>query len=538
MQQQLSLLSNILYNNMVPGTIVPKGKLASTGGIQGVPGIQGIQGIQGPSGLIEEAPLDGKWYARSDATWVDTDLRFVKKAGDQMTGQLRVQTANASLVLWDNTSNTANTPFLDFNTNAVYGKDALRLYKQYNENRLAAGYWDAAGAFIGYYFLDTYHKVAGADLAAGAAVTNIGYTPVNRAGDTMTGVLRNNAGRVISQLAGSQPGFCCHDPGIAAGGMMMNTDGTFYLCQMDGNGAYLDWYAYFTTANTALRAVGCSSLSASGNVSCGSLNSSGPATVTALTSYGQIYGYANITCAGARIISQSPGANAMVCVYDTSTRCTGLWQNGQSCYLANCDGSGNYIGDWFWYVGNDYTFTPRWGIRYSNYGYGSSNQIGFGWGTYTAGYVTVSVDGGGAVYPIASASDSRMKQDITLSKFDCLATLEKLPLAEYRWRDYPRSRLDRGTDEAAARAGHELPDFADPWRLREAKSRLNTHLTKVGLIAQQVAKIFPDGVIQGDNFDDHLGRVWCLDQNNMLALCVGAIQQLNKDVRELKQKIL
>jgi hypothetical protein len=53
--------------------------------------------------------------------------------------------------------------------------------------------------------------IVGTKLAAGAAVTNLGYTPVNAAGDTMTGILQMPAGSVsappIRQSASSNTGI-------------------------------------------------------------------------------------------------------------------------------------------------------------------------------------------------------------------------------------------------------------------------------------------------------------------------------------------
>lgn len=149
------------------------------------------------------------------------------------------------------------------------------------------------------------------------------------------------------------------------------------------------------------------------------------------------------------------------------------------------------------------------GIRYPSVAYGSANLIAFGWAT-VPGYpdsVAVIIDSGGAVYPIASASDERMKHDLAPSSYDCLATLLELPLAQYRW-----------------------SDVANPWSLGGRRRRSDAPLKRVGLIAQHVHKVFSEGVIPGDNYRDHLGRVWTLDQNNMIALLIGAVQQLTARV--------
>ena len=153
------------------------------------------------------------------------------------------------------------------------------------------------------------------------------------------------------------------------------------------------------------------------------------------------------------------------------------------------------------------------GIMYgTQMAYGSSNGVGFGWGT-NASYpssVMVSVDNGGASYPLASAaSDERLKTDIVPSTLDCLATVRALPLHEYRWQ------------------AHD-----DPWDLTNPTP--HPDLKRVGMIAQRVYEIFPEGVMKGDDHTDHMGLIWNIDQNNMIALLVGALQQLTTRVVTLE----
>ena len=153
------------------------------------------------------------------------------------------------------------------------------------------------------------------------------------------------------------------------------------------------------------------------------------------------------------------------------------------------------------------------GISYpgaGSYGAGGHN-IAFGWSSVTANLITGIVDGGGAVYALANASDERLKTDIAPSTHDCLATVRALPLHEYRWQI------------------HDDPgDLSNPTP--------HPDLKRVGMIAQRVHEIFPEGVVKGDDFTDHMGAVWNLDHNNLIALLVGALQQLTTRVETLETR--
>jgi hypothetical protein len=160
----------------------------------------------------------------------------------------------------------------------------------------------------------------------------------------------------------------------------------------------------------------------------------------------------------------------------------------------------------------DTTIWGRLGWRYNHVSYGTGNLFAHGWNIW-GGYANGSVDQGGAAYPYANGSDARMKQDIAPSRHDCLKTLAEIPIVQYRWRE-----------------------LRNPWRLARAKVRDGTPLKRIGVIAQQIYEICPELVLEGDDYDDHLGRVWTLEANNYMALLSGAIQQLTKEVRSLKKK--
>lgn len=143
----------------------------------------------------------------------------------------------------------------------------------------------------------------------------------------------------------------------------------------------------------------------------------------------------------------------------------------------------------------------------------NQHSFAFGYG-FAEGLVRVSVNGGGAVYDLANASDERMKFDIASSTFDCLDTLRKLPLNEYRW----RHMIETG----------DLRTAIEP---RDAK------LVRVGMVAQRIGEIFPEGVLEGDDDENRLGVVWQPNVTNLLALLIGAVQQLAAEVETMKRTL-
>jgi hypothetical protein len=481
---------------MEPGTIVTRGKLASTGGIQGVPGTKGDKGDIGEQGLIEEAPADNVVYGRKNGEWVHA----IAGTGDVMTGNLIVKAGEIGIC----SANWA-TLWLSNGDGSNPSHDSFYIQKAKSAgDKIMVGCYDIAGAAVwNGHLVDSYHYPSATNAVSRAGDTITGTLTVtgnvtNNAALTVRGTLYCTGGRVISQGLNNNPSFCSYNTAGYACGMFCGGGGELYLAQMHGDGSYANWYAIIKGSGSTWQF---------------------PLTCNA-----------TIQSNNGHIISCRSGA-ATVCVWDTSQRSSGLWQNVQSCYLGNMSAAGDYIGDWWWHADNDYTFTVRYGIRYPHAGMGTNNYFAFGWNLW-GGSINGSVDNGAVSYPFASASDSRMKQDIAPSRLDCLAMLEQLPLVEYRWREFPKS-----PSLCSPAPGFDIPMAQDPWRLREAKARDDAPLKRVGLIAQQIAKIFPDGILEGDDFDDHPGRVWSIDHNNMLALCIGAIQQLQKEIVMLKKRI-
>jgi hypothetical protein len=158
------------------------------------------------------------------------------------------------------------------------------------------------------------------------------------------------------------------------------------------------------------------------------------------------------------------------------------------------------------------------GCRYSAWA-PYNNLIGFTWWWPTPGYLNVLVDGGGAVYPIAdAASDERVKQDIAPSTFDCLNAIEQIPLHQFRW-------MDQSTP------GQPKPVEQTP-----------ESLIPVGIIAQRLYEVVPSFVVRPPDVQAVSPplkaqlRVWSIQQNNMLAALIGAVQTLAARVEELEAR--
>jgi hypothetical protein len=151
------------------------------------------------------------------------------------------------------------------------------------------------------------------------------------------------------------------------------------------------------------------------------------------------------------------------------------------------------------------------------YGISGANIIGFTWGSP---YVYVLVDGGGASYALAPASDERLKQDIAPAQFDCLAQVQQIALYQFRWKD------------------HSTPGQTKP-------AAKDAPLVPVGLIAQRLHEVAPYCVIKGDDHSElrsDKGRgndanmIWGIEANNMIAMLVGAVKQLAQRVEELEAR--
>jgi hypothetical protein len=146
--------------------------------------------------------------------------------------------------------------------------------------------------------------------------------------------------------------------------------------------------------------------------------------------------------------------------------------------------------------------------------------------TFANPWVYVNVDNGSVQYPLASASDERLKQDIAPTQYDCLAAVADMPLFEFRWKDH-------------SEVGNPQP----------AKS--GTPLVPAGFVAQRLYKVAPHCVhvggggalgaehaaraLAGEAGDT--GKMWSIETNAMMATLVGAVQQLAAQVRTLQAEV-
>lgn len=116
---------------------------------------------------------------------------------------------------------------------------------------------------------------------------------------------------------------------------------------------------------------------------------------------------------------------------------------------------------------------------------------------------------------LANACDERLKQDVSPSSFDCLATIRKIRLYEYRWKDW-----------------------TDPNKLKLVSS--DKPIVPIGFVAQRLCEDFPEAVpTAADNWikgNDYAGPLWNADTNTMLATLVGACKQLDAEITALEAK--
>lgn len=126
------------------------------------------------------------------------------------------------------------------------------------------------------------------------------------------------------------------------------------------------------------------------------------------------------------------------------------------------------------------------------------------------------LDNGNVDWGLANACDERLKSDIEPSTHNCLETIRKIRLWQYRWKDH------------RIRPGYPRPAKPD------------APIIPIGFVAQRLLEDFPQGVQAKmrppkgfKNLWDHTIRN--SDSNTMMALICGAIQELDNEItkREL-----
>jgi hypothetical protein len=373
-------------------------------------------------------------------------------------------------------------------------------YRNYSTNVIGFG-WDGTNVLINAYVDGTYQF----GLASRTWTSNNFYTAgtadgryLYKGGDTCSGSLAVNGNVTVNSFIKSYYALVAqgndgigrfitsHQSGHSACGFF-NYNNVMYFGNSDGNGGFVDPWVTRATLNPG-----------------GDFNANGQ--VVAANGCFARGGNSGIFAGGSGVVIQhspswywdwniSNGNLAWVTPYGTTMTLDssrnvileqGLFINGSAIVCqVNCIG-----------------------INYQSGAYATSASFLFGWNNVVGGLATVSINNGGAAYAMANASDARLKHNIGSSDFDCLDAISKLSLVSFDW-----LQVD------------------DPWRLKQARAMSRTsvvsrHKVRVGLIAQEVMKVLPEAVHEGDDFEDRLGRVWGLDNNVMEAVVVGAIQQL------------
>ena len=359
---------------------------------------------------------------------------------------------------------------------------------------------------------------------------------------TIAQTLSVNSGRAISAGVSNPAVTVYNTPANSAGGMWQGADGSLYFGDCDGGGTpqtgrmYLDRSSQLwgTAAITSgyLHSTGGANVDAA-------LGVSGRATLNEIMCLSGVFRVANNDA-----YYMSRGSDGMWNFVENNSAIAWInnagisCRSGQSGLLTGGDGvilqmSPNWYWNWnssngdlAWmeagvakfllqagvcmaYYGPTFILAGNnIGIRYASGAWTSGNTFCFGWSNAVSGLATIGVDNGGAAYALANASDARLKHNVGPSKFDCLDAISNLSLVEFDW-----LQVD------------------NPWQLKQARampriSAVSRHKVRAGLIAQEVARVIPEAVHAGDDFEDHLGRVWNLDSNVMDAVLVGAIQQL------------
>ena len=136
---------------------------------------------------------------------------------------------------------------------------------------------------------------------------------------------------------------------------------------------------------------------------------------------------------------------------------------------------------------------------------------------WASGYVIARLDNGNVDWWLANACDARLKTDIAPSTHNCLETIRKIRLYQYRWKDH---RHRPGYPKAAKPDAPTIP---------------------VGFIAQRLGEDFPYGLQDKPRPPRGYKRTWDRlvqnsDPNVMMALICGAIQELDDEITRREQQ--
>jgi len=136
--------------------------------------------------------------------------------------------------------------------------------------------------------------------------------------------------------------------------------------------------------------------------------------------------------------------------------------------------------------------------------YGGQNFYALEWARAPGSFLSVRINDGAIDFPVGHASDARMKFKIEASTYDCLPTILAMPLHSFKW---------KGSQ------GEEDKDAPT---------------VSLGLVAQEVYKLFPDGANVGDGVGDKLGNIWTINTTSLIALLFGGLKQLYGEIEKLR----
>ena len=131
------------------------------------------------------------------------------------------------------------------------------------------------------------------------------------------------------------------------------------------------------------------------------------------------------------------------------------------------------------------------------------------------GNVFVNINNATGWLQLTNQSGERLKQDISPTRSDCLAAVEKIPLYQFRWRDN-----------------------STPGDIKPVASTPET-LVPIGLVAQRIQEVAPSLIVKPPvppSSSDAPFNPMQIDTNTMFAVLIGAIQQLTARVEQLETR--
>jgi hypothetical protein len=476
---------------------------------------------------------------------------YLPLTGGQLTGRLSMRPAvngGADIVLWNTNGAYYTQIYNDTNTHIASALGNIMLEPTaagwvYIQNSTASHGLLIQSAATGSYV--TLYDDGNSHIGSTSILWLSGTDII-----THTGPLRNAQGRIVSQNANSNPGFCCHWPGNYAAGMFLS--GTnLYFGNMDGNGNYIGpAFGYFESGGKLNLA---NHLSVPNTATVGALSIYGGTFYNAFSN-GWLYFNGSLQCWDLKSSNNVDAAGSLFCggcqLYNNGGWLTSP-QSIQSSGNLNAIGGTVFLNGMYWQNNGGWMYTP-YAIRTDNYirlnGIDVSNNSGYLYapGLWSAndtvspgvyrrslsgsvykgarlemwygsdwdnvafamggGNFLFSPDIGVSGYYVTPTpfSDGRLKADIRDTEIDALAAIIATPVRAFSWN---------------AEGISLQPHITDP------------HVD-IGFVAQEVEETMPSAV-EASPFGDHTLH---MVDHNVTPYLVRAIQQLAARVAELEAK--